>query len=85
MALEKQTVIDLIEVVESGVVQVRTKTKIVEDGNELSASFSRNTITPGEDYSAQDERVQAICAAVHTAEVIESYKLAQSYNSNVMI
>jgi hypothetical protein len=85
MALEKQTVVDLIEVVESGVVQVRTKTKIVEDGNELSASFSRNTIAPGEDYSAQDERVQAICAAVHTAEVIESYKLAQSYNSNVMI
>lgn len=85
MALEKQTVVDLIEVVESGVVQVRTKTKIMEDGTELSASFSRHTIVPGQDFSAESDRVRAVCAAVHTDAVIASYKLAQSYNANVMV
>lgn len=84
MALEKQTLVDLIEVVESGVVQVRTKTKIMEDGNELSSTFSRHIIAPGQDFSAESDRVRAVCAAVHTDAVIASYELAQSYNANVI-
>lgn len=74
MALEKQTVVDLIEVVESGVVQVRTKTKIMEDGTELSASFSRHTIVPGQDFGPESDRVRAICAATHTTQVIAAYQ-----------
>ena len=74
MALEKQVVVDKIEVVEVGVVQVRTATRIVEDGNVISTSYHRHTIAPGQDYSQEDARVQAICAATHTPEVVSAYQ-----------
>jgi hypothetical protein len=76
MALEKVTVVDRIEVVESGVVQVRTATRILEDGKQISGTFHRHVVAPGDDYSAEDARVQAICAAMHTADVIAAYKAA---------
>lgn len=76
MALEKIQIVDRIEVVESGVVQVRTKTAIVEDGKQISGNFHRHIIAPGNDYSKEDPRVQATCAANHTPEVIEAYKAA---------
>lgn len=75
--LEKQTVVDLIETVESGVVQVRTCTRIIEDGKQISGTFHRHVVAPGDDYSAEDAKVQAICAAVHTPEVIAAYQAAQ--------
>ena len=76
MALEKQTIVDKIEVLESGCVQVRTATRIMEDCVQLSSSYHRNVVAPGDDYSTQDARVQAICAATHTAEVIAAYQAA---------
>lgn len=71
--LEKMNVVDLIEVVEDGCVQVRTKTAIKEYGVEISSKFHRHFVVPGADYSAEDAKVQAICAAVHTPEVIAAY------------
>ena len=76
MSMEKQIAVDLIEVVASGAVQVRTATKVVEDGIVISQSFHRHVVAPGADYSGEDARVQAICAATHTPEVIEAYKAA---------
>jgi hypothetical protein len=75
--LEKVISVDLIEVVENGTLQVRTKTAIMEDGKQISGSFHRHVVTPGDDYSAEDARVKAICAAMHTPKVIEAYKAAQ--------
>jgi hypothetical protein len=75
--LEKKITVDLIEIVENECVQVRTKTAIFEDGNEISSSFHRHVVSPGDDYSQEDSRVQAICAAVHTSEVIDAYKAKQ--------
>jgi len=75
--LEKQIVVDLIEVVENGCVQVRTKTAIMEDGEQISGSFHRHVVVPGANYGAEDARVQAVCAATHTDEVIAAYKAAQ--------
>lgn len=74
MALEKITVVDSIEVLENGCVQVRTANRVVEDGTVLSQSFHRHVVVPGSDYTGEDSRVQAICAATHTTEVIEAYK-----------
>lgn len=74
--LEKKVTIDLIEVTEGGMVQVRTKTTIVEDGQQISGTFHRHVIAPGQDYSAEDDRVKAVCAAVHTPAVIAAYKAA---------
>jgi hypothetical protein len=75
--LEKVISIDLIEVVENGSVQVRTKTAILEDGKQISGTFHRHVVAPGDDYSAEDSRVKAICAATHTAAVVTAYKAAQ--------
>jgi len=74
MALEKVISVDLIEVIENGSVQVRTKTAIMEDGKQISGSFHRHVVVPGADYSAEDAKVQAICSAMHTAGVIASYE-----------
>jgi hypothetical protein len=74
--LEKIEIIDRIEAIENGCVQVRTKTAIKEDGVEISSKFARHVVAPGDDYSAEDARVQAICAAMHTADVIAAYKAA---------
>jgi hypothetical protein len=76
--LEKIEVVDRIEVVENGCVQVRTKTAIMEDGKQISGNFHRHVIAPGDDYSAETERVKAICAATHTAGVIAAYQAAQA-------
>lgn len=74
MALEKKVVVDLMEVLENGCVQVRTKTAILEDGVEISSKFHRHIVAPGDDYSAEDAKVKAICDAVHTADVIAAYE-----------
>lgn len=78
MTLEKITSADLIETLENGCVQVRTKTVIKEDGVEISSKFARHVVAPGDDYSAEDARVKAICAAMHTADVVAAYQAAQA-------
>jgi predicted deacylase len=75
--LTKQIVVDQIEVIENGAVQVRTQTAILEDGKQISSTFHRHVVAPGDDYRAEDARVQAICAAVHTDEVIAAYAAKQ--------
>jgi hypothetical protein len=78
MALEKQIIVDRIEVLENGCVQVRTKTAIMENGKQISGNFHRHVVAPGDDYSAENTRVKAICAATHTADVVAAYEAAQA-------
>jgi hypothetical protein len=78
MAFEKVTSVDLIEVIENGSIQVRTKTAIKEDGIEISSKFTRHVVVPGADVSGEDAKVQAIAASIHTPEVIAAYKAAQA-------
>ena len=75
--LEKVTAVDRIEVIENDCIQVRTKTAIKEDGVEISSKFHRHVVAPGDNYSGEDARVQAICAVAHTSEVIAAYKSTQ--------
>jgi hypothetical protein len=75
--LEKQIVIDRIEVLQDQTVAVRYILTINEDGNLLAQEIKGNYIRPGNDYSAEDAKVQAICATVHTPEVIAAYQTAQ--------
>ena len=75
MALEKIVTEDKLEVVGPyRHIQVRTKTAIVEDGVEISASYHRHVIAPTDDVSAESAEVQAIAAAVHTADVRAAYE-----------
>lgn len=82
--LEKKITVDLIETLENGCVQVRAKTSVFEDDKELSYSYHRHVVSPGDDYSQEDARVQAICAAVHTPEVIAAYQAIKDKNDNTL-
>jgi len=74
MALEKVISEDKIEIVgEFKTVQVRTCTKVLEDGVELSSGYHRHVVVAGQNYSNESAEVQAICAAVHTVAVIAAY------------
>ena len=74
MALTKETVVDKIEVLEKGQVQVRTATRILEDGVQLSSSFHRHVLAPGDDLTEQDAKVAAIATATWTPEVVTAYE-----------
>jgi hypothetical protein len=78
MSLEKQKIVDRVEVLETGHVQVRTAARIVENGIVIAQSFHRHVVAPGDDYSAEDARVQAICATTHTPEAIAAFQAAQA-------
>ena len=74
MALEKVISEDKIEIVgDYKAVQVRTCTKVLEDGVELSSGYHRHVVTAGQDYSNESAEVQAICAILHTDAVIAAY------------
>lgn len=74
---KKQTTVDRIEVMADQTVAVRYVVTITEDGEPFAEQIKGNYFKPGDDYSAEDAKVQAICAAVHTAEVIAAYQAAQ--------
>jgi len=81
MALNKTVVVDRIEVLEMGQIQVRTATVVAEDGTELSRSFHRQVLAPGDDTSGEAQRVQDIAAATWTPAVVtawEAFIAAQS-------
>jgi len=89
MALTKEIVVDKIEVLEMGQVQVRTATRVLEDGALLSSSFHRHVVVPSvktddtwadTDISGEDARVQAIANATWTAEVKTAYQEQQDTN-----
>lgn len=63
MALTKEVVIDKIEVLETGAIQVRQATRVLEDGEELSKSYHRHVLQPGDDLTNEDPKVAAIAIA----------------------
>ena len=69
--LEKVISEDKIEIVGPyKSIQIRTCTKVLEDGVELSSGYHRHVVSAGDDYSNESPEVQAICAAVHTDAVV---------------
>ena len=83
MAITKETVVDKIEVLEMGQVQVRTATIIKEDDAELNRTFHRHVLVPrtksgdtwgDTDISGEDARVQAIANATWTDDVKSAFE-----------
>jgi len=72
--LKKVIVIDQIEVTETGHIQIRQATKIMEDGKEIGKTYHRHVLNPGDSLEGQDKKVQAIARAVWTDEVVKAYK-----------
>ena len=63
MALTKEVAIDKIEILESGSIQIRQATRILEDGEVLSTSYHRHVLERGADLTGEDSRVVAIANA----------------------
>ena len=79
---EKQIVVDRIEVLNDQTVAVRYVVTVTENGQPFAEQIKGNYIKPGDDYSAEDAKVQAICSTVHTQEVIAAFREAQNANVN---
>ena len=74
MALTETTLDDKIEIVgDFKHIQVRTARVILDDGTEISRSFSRRVIAPTDDITGESTELQAICTAVHTDDVKAAY------------
>ena len=78
MALIKQTVTGQIEVGELGSLGIRSDTLVLDDGVELSRNFHRKVLSPGDDVSGEDAKIQAVASAVWTTEVVAAFVAAQA-------
>ena len=74
MALEEKSVVDKIEVLLAGQIQVRRRDQVLKDGTEIAATSHRHDLSPGDDLTGQDPRVVAIAEATWTPEVIAAYQ-----------
>jgi len=78
MSLTKTTTVDQITVTENGIVLYREATRIMEDGNQISQTYHRSSLTPAQDLTGVPANVVAICNLTWTAEVIAAYQAAQA-------
>ena len=78
MSLTKTTVVDQITVTENGIILYREATRIMEDGKEISKTYSRTSVAPAEDLTGVPANVVAICNAAWTADVVAAYQAAQA-------
>ena len=67
-------VIDQITVTENGIVLYREATRILKDGNQLSQTYHRTSLTPGQDLTGQPENVAALCNLTWTPAIIAAYE-----------
>ena len=74
MTLTKTTTVDQITVTENGIVLYREATRIMEDGNQISQTYHRTSLTPGQDLTGVPANVVAICNVAWTPEVIAAYR-----------
>ena len=75
MALTERCENDKIEIVgQYKAVQVRCATIIERDGVEVSRTYHRHVLAPGDDITNEDPKVQAVANAVWTEEVIAAYQ-----------
>ena len=78
MSLTKSTTVDQITVTENGTVLYREATRIMEDGNQISQTYHRSSLTPGQDLTGVPANVVAICNVAWTADVVAAYQAAQA-------
>ena len=82
MALTEETVQDKLEIVgEFKHIQVRTATIIKRDDVEISRTFHRHVVAPGDDASAESDDVKALVAQFHTDAVITAYNAHLAANT----
>jgi hypothetical protein len=61
--LTETKIIDQISVNDENIVFIRESNIVLRDGAEISRTYHRTSLTPGQDVSAFSQKVQDICAA----------------------
>ena len=84
MALSKTVLVDKIEVLEMGQIQVRTAPIVAEDGVEVSRTFHRHVLEPGDDTTGQADRVAAVAAAAWTPDVVATWDAIRAERQALM-
>jgi len=74
MAFSEQKIIDKIEVVETGAIQVREATRVFNNDELIAQTFHRRSFAPGSDVSEMPQNVQAVATAIWTEDVVSAYK-----------
>lgn len=80
--LEKQESYSQIELKESGHIQLRKTTTVLDDGQVLSQAHHRSVVTPLDDISDLPDNVQAVCNAFWTDELIANFQSQQNELEN---
>ena len=78
MSLTKTTTVDQITVTENGIILYREATRIMEDGNQISKTYHRSSLTPAQDLTGVPANVVAHCNTAWTADVVAAYQAAQT-------
>jgi hypothetical protein len=80
--ITKEIVIDKIEILEDGTIQIREKTRFIEDDVTLSESNTdRRILYPGCDVSSEPVNIQALASLIHTPEKIAAYEALIALNT----
>ena len=83
MALTKTTVVDQITVTENGIVLYREASRIMVDGQQLSQTYHRSSLTPAQDLTGVPANVVAICNVAWTTDVVAAYQAQLEANKIV--
>jgi hypothetical protein len=78
MALTERTTTDLIEVLENGCLQIREANIVERDGVAIAKTFHRYVLSPGDDVSTKEQKIQNIAAAVWTPEILQAWQSRQT-------
>ena len=79
MALEKQIAVDKIEVVGDFSINVRTATKVMDDGKQIgSTGYHRHIVSPDSILSSEDAKVKKIAEALWGDAEKEAYYVSQN-------
>lgn len=81
MSLIERKIVDLIEVLSTGHLQIREANLIEKDGVVIAKTFHRYVLNPGDDVSTKEQRIQDIAVAVWTPEVVAAFQASQQNNT----
>ena len=79
MALEKIVEVDKVELVGDYAIQVRTATKVMDDGKQIgSVGYHRHVVMPTSNWTNEDAKVKKIADALFNADCKEAYFVSQN-------
>jgi len=74
----EETVIDQINILEDGQMQVRAARRVYRDGDRITETYHRHVVVPGASLTEETQRVRDVANLIHTPAVVAAYRAAQA-------